>query len=125
MKQFENTEYEYHRYHNAYFSRMDDTQLIDAICNYLKAYDPKECGRFNISLRVTKNDPGLLDVIYNSVWVNESFNKIIAEVNKKLKGTKDEKKLVYLSMQRTLWKNPISGIIFVAFAKVSNKKTKK
>lgn len=92
MKPYENVTYEYYRYHKAYFTRCDEKQLIDWIVSYTKNYDSKEMGDFSISLRTSTVQ--LAKTMEKYILSN--YDRIVKEVQKKLKELKCDKKSMYV-----------------------------
>ena len=123
LKQFDNTEYEYYRYHNAYFTRRDDKLLLDLFINSVKNYDEKEMGQFAISFRTPSLQ--MMNTFKSYFMTTDVINRMIEETKKQLKGTKMEKKLVYLTNCKGFFFKEKNYIITILFEKPQSKNSKK
>ena len=123
LKQFDNTEYEYYRYHKAYFIRRDDRLLLELFINSVKNYDAKEMGQFAISFRTPSLD--MMNTFKSYLQSTDIIRRLIEETKKNLKGTKYEKKLVYLNSYKYFLSNSSTYIITIIFDQPASKKQKK
>lgn len=122
MKSYENVTYEYYRYHKAYFTRCDEKQLIDWIVSFTKNYDSKEMGDFNISLRTSTDQ--LAKTMQK--YIISNGDRIIQEVQKKLKALKCDKKIMYVkSITNVCYYNYVRVIEIIFAAPVLEKNVKK
>ena len=123
LKHFDNTEYEYYRYHKAYFTRRDDKLLLDLFVNSVKNYDEKEMGQFAISFRTPSLE--MMNTFRSYLMTPGVVDRFIEETKKKLRGTKQEKKLVHLTKCKGFFFKDTTFVITILFEESPTKKQKK
>ncbi len=121
LKKYESSDYEYYRYHKAYFTRNDQKQLVDVICNFAINYNQSEMGNFNVSFRCASNE--LATTMQNSILRSQNLTN---EVEKRLKELKQINKFYLVKKINSVDIGSSNRVVTINYdVKADNKKTEK
>lgn len=118
-KELKANRYEYYRYHKSFISRYNEDDLVRVFAGAASRYNPKEDGRFTVSLRCTGKE--LASQIANLLSVNGTYySRIISKSKMVLENNKSACKLLDLPVE-SIGYNYITNIVMIIYQKPKKK----